>query len=246
MKKITAIIQARMGSTRLPNKSLMKIGNKTLLERVIDRILLSRKLEQYILATTDLPIDNQLVDFVQKRYPQIKIFRGENVNVLARFKKAAEKFQADPIVRITADDPFKDPSIIDQLITLFTQNHIDYVSNTIEHTYPEGLDVEVFSFSTLNRGYREGKSKKDKEHVTFYIWNHPKLFKLKNIMSIKDNSDVRLTVDYMEDMKLAQEIYKHFYPRIDFDYEEIIQLFTQKPELSKINQHIKSYEVLNN
>lgn len=244
MNKITSIIQARMDSARLPGKTLMNIGSKMLMERVIDRVLKSKMNQQIVLATTDLPIDNELVEFVKHKYSQISIYRGETEDVLKRYLKAAILFNADPIVRITADDPFKDPNIIDQIIKLFSGGKYDYVSNTIKHTYPEGLDVEIFSLEALKKANKKGKNPKDREHVTYFIWNHPELFRLKNLPADKDYSSIRLTVDYAEDIKLSEKIYNYFAPREDFSFHEIIRLLQNRPELLKINQHIERYESL--
>jgi len=244
MKKATAIIQARLGSTRLPDKTLIKIGDKTLIERVIDRITRSKSIKQMVLATTQLKEDDRLINFIQQKYPKLKIYRGDSTDVVGRFQKTADLFSADPIVRITGDDPFKDPEIIDHLLAIFSQGSYDYVSNTIKHTFPEGLDIEIFSLAALKKANREGRTPKDREHVTYYIWNHPEFFRLKNIVSDKDYSSIRLTVDYAQDLKLAQKIYNYFYPRTDFSYQEIIKLLKIKPELSKLNQHIKKYESL--
>lgn len=240
----TAIIQARMGSTRHPGKTLVKIGTKTLIERVIDRVLTSKTIKNIILATTVLSEDDKLAEFIKNKYPQVNIYRGDKDDVLQRFIKAARLFHADPIIRITADDPFKDPFIIDNLLDVFLDGKYDYVSNTIKHTYPEGLDIEVFSLNALVRADKEGRDQKDREHVTYYIWNHPEIFKLKNIEADKNYSGVRLTVDYQEDLDLAEKIYNHFAPREDFYFQDIMDLLKAQPELVKINQNIERYESL--
>lgn len=243
--KITAIIQARMGSSRLPGKSMMDIFGKTLIERVIDRVSLAKKVEQIVLATTIAIEDENLVNLVSKKYPEIKIFRGSKENVVERFVTSSRKFFADPIIRITADDPFKDPHVIDLHITKYFKESVDYVSNTLKHTFPEGIDTEIFSLAALARAEAEGKSKMDREHVTFYIWNHPDIFRLKNIRASMNYSRFRLTVDYKKDLQMAIEIYKHFSPRIDFSYIEIVNFLQKNPRLFSLNSSITRYESLN-
>lgn len=246
MKKVTAIIQARMGSTRLPGKSLKKIGSKTLIERVIDRTISTKHISTTILATTFLGEDTPLANFVSAKYSNVNIFRGHPTDVLDRYYQAAIQDKADVIVRITADDPFKDPDVIDQVIKTFLQNNCDYASNTIEHTFPEGIDIEVCSLAALKKAHVEGKDPLDREHVTYYIWNNPAKFKLRNITSPVDYSSYRLTVDYPKDLTLAAKIYNHFEPRINFSYLEIIDFLKNNPELIKINSHIEKYQSISN
>jgi len=235
---ITAIIQARIGSSRLPGKMFAKIEEKPLLWHVIERVKNSKKIDKIILATTKSPKDKALLNIAKDC--NIGTFAGDKENVLNRFYTAARKFKADIIVRITADDPFKDPQIIDKCISVFLKSkNIDYVSNTIEPTYPEGLDIEVFSFNALEKAWKEAKTNADKEHVTPYIWRNKQLFKVKNFCNNKNLSNLRWTIDYQKDLDFAREVYKNIYPgKKIFLMNDILNLLEKKPELSKINQGI--------
>jgi spore coat polysaccharide biosynthesis protein SpsF (cytidylyltransferase family) len=230
-----AIIQARMGSTRLPGKVLADISGKTLLEHVIQRVSASKLIKQTILATTTNEKDKALIEFARAR--GLKYYAGSENDVLDRFYQAAKKYNVTTIVRITPDDPFKDPEVIDKLIThyLEKQGAVDYVSNTIKPTYPEGLDAEVFSFKALEKAWREAKKPSEREHVTPYIWNHPELFKLVNVENDTDLSGLRWTVDTEADLKFAREVYARLYHGQVFLMKEILALLKAEPELSKIN-----------
>jgi len=168
-QNVVAIIQARMGSSRLPGKSLHLIEGYPLLWHVISRIKKCNHISKLIIATTTDPRDNAIEKFAQAE--TIKCFRGSEHNVLDRFYCCAKAHTADIIVRITADDPFKDPEIIDNAIRIFKKNNgtVDYVGNTHPPTYPLGLDVEVFSFKALEKAWKETTDVYDKEHVTQYM-----------------------------------------------------------------------------
>ena len=239
---IAAIIQARMGSTRLPGKVLIDIQGKPVLEHVIERVRKSRLVDDIIIATTDNEQDKAIIDFAKAR--GLYYYAGSEDDVLDRFYQAAQKFGAETIVRITPDDPFKDPEVIDKVIGYYLANKdkLDYVSNTIKPTYPEGLDVEVFSFVALERAWREAKMPSEREHVTPYIWNHPELFRLANIENDKDLSHLRWTLDYEEDLRLVREIYARLYHGQVFLMKDILALLRVEPELARINQGITRNE----
>ena len=229
MKK-AAIIQARMGSTRLPGKVLMQIEDKPLIGHIISRVQQSAYVDDIILATTTDSADDQLVAYAQEI--GVKVYRGETANVLSRYYNAAKENNVDVIIRVTADDPFKDPVVIDKLIEAYVAGDYDYVSNTIEPSYPEGLDIEVFSFSALEKCFKQAQEDFEKEHVTPYIWMHPEKFKLLNVKNDKDLSDIRLTVDTAEDIVFAKEIYKNLYHKKKmFRLNDVLDLFEHKPEL---------------
>lgn len=234
---IVAIIQARTGSTRLPGKVLMEICGKPLLQHVIERARKSHLIGSVVVATTSNPSDQAVVRLARKCGAEA--FAGSENDVLDRYFQAAKKFKADVIVRITADDPFKDPVVIDRIITHFLANRqkLDYASNTIKPTYPLGLDTEVFSFSGLQKAWNEATDPYDREHVTPYFYRHPELFRLANIENGEDLSSLRWTLDYEADLRFAREIYSRLYREGDiFLMNDILRLLEKEPQLAEINK----------
>ena len=240
---ITAIIQARLGSTRLPGKCLKIISNKPLLEHIINRIKESNKIKQIIIATTDLIEDDKIVDCAKKN--DVKFYRGDVNNVLDRYYNAAKDNNANIIIRITADDPFKDPVIIDEIIEYFENNNYDYVSNTIKPTFPIGIDVEVFSFDSLKKVWLNAQDIDDLEHVTLFILKNINMFKIKNIENGNDLSHLRWTIDTKEDFLMAEQVYKYLYDKKKiFLMNDILILLKKHPEIIEINRSIKQRNFL--
>jgi len=236
------IIQARTGSTRLPGKIFKELSGKPMLWHVVDRLSHSRLADKIIIATTDLPEDDQVETFCKTN--NIFFYRGSSNDVLSRYYETAKKFNAETIVRITSDCPLIDPQIVDRMIETFyklnTLRIFDYLSNTIQRNFPRGLDVEIFLFSSLRKAYYQASTKYEREHVTPFIYEHPKWFKTKNFVGQKDYSFHRWTVDTEEDFHLIEEIYKSLYnAKKLFLFEDILKLFAERPELITINQNIK-------
>jgi len=231
---VVAIIQARMGSSRLPGKTLADLEGKPLLARVIERVLAARLVQRATVATTTNPEDEAILDLA--RSCGLDAYAGSSNNVLDRFYNAAKHVHADVIVRITADDPFKDPDIIDRIIAVLLENReLDYVSNTIRPTFPEGLDVEAFSFDALERAWKEADIAADREHVTPYMWRHPERFALRNVTNDIDLSNLRWTLDYPEDLVFARQVYGAFPDGRIFLMKDILELLSERPELSALN-----------
>ena len=204
---IGIILQVRMDSKRLPCKALEKIGSKEMLVFLVDRLKTINEVSEIIIATSNHPIDDILENVAKKL--KLKIYRGSLNDVLNRFYKCALENNLDVIVRVTADDPFKDPKVIKKAINIFIDNKFDYVSNTLIPSYPEGIDIEVFSFNALEKANIQAKLESDRLHVTPYIWRNANKFSLFNFIDIKDNSNIRLTCDYAEDLIYLNEIYKY-------------------------------------
>ena len=197
-KLIVAIIQARMGSTRLPGKSLLPFGDTSVLGYLIKRISLSKFIDKIVVATTDADLDNKIV--LESNRIGVNVFRGSEQDVLERFYKAAKEYKANFIVRLTADDPFKTASIIDDAIRKLLDENLDYCSNTISPSFPEGLDVEVFSYAALAEAYHNEPCEFEREHVTPYIWkNKNEKFKIGQIVDENNLSNWRMTIDYKSD-----------------------------------------------
>ncbi len=240
--KIVAIIQARMGSTRLPRKVLMELIGEPLLAHVVKRTGRAKTISNIVVATTVKQMDDVIVQLCQQN--GWLCFRGDEQDVLDRYYQAAVEYQADVIVRITSDCPLIDPEIIDRVVGEYLKNpSLDYVSNTLApRTFPRGLDVEVVSFAALKCAWKEDNNHEWREHVTPYIYRHPEKFSIGTVVNDKDLSYMRWTVDTSEDLDFVLRIYEHF--RHDrFSWKEVLALLEKHPEWLEINRHIKQRQV---
>lgn len=233
--KVIAIVQARMGSTRLPKKVMKPIGGIPMIELLLQRLAKSTSLDQIVLATSTAPLDKQLSSYVQAL--GFEVFEGSETDVLDRFYRAALRFKGDVIVRITGDCPLIDPNIVDQAVNEFLSTNVDYLSNTILPTFPDGLDVEVFSFDALEKAAFNARRVSDREHVTPYLRNF-KLFRLKNITSAENFSAERWTVDEPEDFEVVSSIFQYFYPNNDFSWLDVLSLRRTDPEIFEKNMTV--------
>jgi spore coat polysaccharide biosynthesis protein SpsF len=232
---ITAIVQARMGSTRLPGKVLAEICGRPLLWHVVDRLNRAEMLGEVVVATSDSPQDDPIEELCKDN--GIKCFRGSEEDVLDRYYQAAKHFGSDIIARITADCPMIDPSVLDKIIEVYLRGECDYASNTVDRTYPDGLDAEVLSFGALERAWIESRLPSEREHVTPYIWKNPDRFKICHVKQEENMSRLRWTVDEAEDLAFVRTVYRHLYhPGRVFLQEEILKLLVEHPELLEINR----------
>lgn len=237
-RRVVAIIQARMVSTRLPNKVMEDLAGQPMLACVVERVRRVRTLGNVIIATTQQPADDAIVSLCEERgWPY---FRGSEEDVLDRYYRAALAFKADAIVRITSDCPLTEPEIIDKIVNEFLSSYpgTEYVSNNITRTFPLGLDVEAMNFQALEKAWREDHNPAWREHVTMYIIRHPEKFKIRDITNDKDYSYMRWTVDTPEDLVFVRKIYNYF--RNDtFSWQEVLQLLEKHPEWLEINRHVQ-------
>lgn len=237
---IIAIVQARLGSTRLPSKILKKVMDKTLLEIQIERMSKSKFISKIVIATTDNQRDDELVEFCQSK--SYNVFRGSEYDVLDRHYLAGMENHADAIIKIPSDCPLIDSKIIDKVINFYLDNYpkYDYVSNLHPASYPDGNDVEIMKFETLTNAWKLSEKQYQREHTTPYIYENMSIFSLGNIVwdSGMDLSEkVRLTLDYEEDYQLIKEIYERLYPQnVDFGLKDILNLLEEEPKLLKINE----------
>lgn len=240
-KKIVCIIQARTGSSRLPNKIFLDLEGKKVLGRVIERVRDSKLINKIVIASPDKQEDDVIEEYVKENYPEVGIYRGSENDVLDRYYKAAEKFKADIVIRITSDCPLMDAVVIDKVIQSFLDKDVDYASNVlVERNYPRGLDIEVFSFKALERIWQEAMDDDDREHVTLYLRKHPEIFSTYSVLNGKDYSEYRLTLDQEEDYKLISLIYKRLLPQKEnFGLLDIISLLEKESELSEINKNVE-------
>lgn len=233
---IICLIQARMGSTRLPGKVLKPVvDNLPSLFVQYERLSPSKKVNKIVVVTSDLPQDDVIENFCNQH--QIPVFRGDEQNVLKRFYDAAVLFQAGTIVRVTADCPLHHFKVLDWCIQQFEDNKADYFSNSNEPPVLEdGWDTEVFSFNALHTAYKEATKNFEKEHVTPYIKNSGK-FKCVFQKYIAGNPhSYKLSMDNENDYKLIQIIFNHFYPNILFEVNDVIKLLQEQPHLLEINK----------
>jgi len=235
--KIVGIIQARMGSTRLPGKVLADVHGQPMLKWLLDRLHSVKLIDEIVVATTVLPEDDRLVDWLSDN--KVEYFRGSEDDVLERFHECAKKYQADLVVRITADDPLKDPGIIAQAIAMVAEHpEVDYCSNSITPSYPEGLDIEVFRFSALEKSFQEARLSSEREHVTPYIWKNPTIFKITSFMLDRDLSHWRWTVDKPDDLRFIRAIYQEFIYEPLVPFAKIISFLERNPKIMEINSAI--------
>ena len=234
---IIAIIQARCNSSRLNNKVLADIDGKSLIERVVSRIKQVGIIDKVVLATSVSVSDNRLEEWCKNA--KVDFFRGSESNVLERYYQCAKAFDANIVVRITADDPFKDPVVVSHAINLLVENNYDYVSNTIKPTYPEGIDIEVFRFESLEIAFKNATLASEKEHVTPYIWKNSIKFSLFNFEYKEDLSYLRWTIDYPEDLEFARAIYTKMRSKKEhFLMKDILCLLEKYPEIAKIQRSV--------
>jgi len=229
-----------MGSTRLPNKVMKKILDKPMLFYMIDRIKHSKYINQIVVATSTLSSDDIIEEFCNKN--KINIYRGSEIDVLDRFYQSSLLYQADIIVRFTGDCPLIDPKIVDHVIDKHVLTKADYTSNTLVRSFPRGLDVEVFNFSTLASANKHSLKRYEREHVTPYIYENPDRFKLSGITAEGElfRPDIRITVDTIEDFQFITTLFNLLYDKKDIiETIDIITLLNEKPELLNINSQIK-------
>jgi len=227
--KIVATIEARMTSSRLPGKVIMKVKKKTLLEFLIERLKKIKEIDDIILCTTKNRTDDILVKKAIEL--NIKYFRGSENNVLSRVTGAVKKFKGDAVVQITADCPIIDYKIIKKLILIYKKNKYDCVSNSFVRSFPDGMDVNVLTAKSLIKSNVLSKSKKYKEHVVDFIKDNPKIFKIKNVIADKKNywPELGVTLDEKKDYLLIKKIIDFFYKKkYFFGCTDIIELVKKK------------------
>lgn len=229
-----------MGSSRLPGKVLRLVdGKNPSLLYTINQLNESKFLKKIIIATTTNPEDDDIVEFCTKL--NIDVFRGDPENVLSRYYECAKFYHISSILRVTGDCPLIDPKIVDQGISKFLEKKYDYVTNTFPRSFPDGNETEIFSFSTLEYTYKNAILPSEREHVTPYIRNNKKQFKIHNFSHSENISNLRWTLDYDVDLKLIREIISKI-NKCPIHMEDILELFKTEPNLKKINQDHKPNE----
>lgn len=236
--KIAAIIQARIGSRRLPKKAMLKILNKPLLGYMVDQVKKSKKIKEIIIATSKSNENNAIRSFCKKN--KIKCYSGSETNLVERYCGAVKLFGVSTIVRLTSDCPLIDPEVIDKCLEKYISSEYDFVANTsppYNSSYPDGMDVEIFSSNTLDYVNQVCKNYSDLEHVTPFIWRKKSFFKLFKCNLKKNLSHYRLTVDYKEDFNLIKEIITHFKKNeINISLQNIESFLEKNEDIYAINK----------
>lgn len=233
--KIVAIVQARMGSTRLPNKVMKPINSVPMIELLLNRLEKSKEVDQIIVATSLDERNLPLVAHVKSLGYCCE--QGSENDVLDRYLRAARAHQADVVVRITGDCPLVDHELVDEVIRRFKAANVDYFSNTNPPTYPDGLDIEVCTFAALEKAAEQTTDPFDREHVTPYL-RKPGIYKTESMRHSEDLSDLRWTVDELCDFEVIEKVFEHFHPKIDFTWNDVLALQDKRPEIFNTNQHL--------
>lgn len=233
---IVAIVQARMGSTRLPNKVMKLICGTPMIELLLSRLSKSAKINKIVVATSLDKKNIPLVEHVTKL--GYLCYQGSEQDVLDRYYQAAKEVQADVVVRITGDCPLVDPVLVDQVIQGYFDAKVEYFSNTNPSTYPDGLDVEVFDFKALEQAWREATEIFDREHVTPYLRNQKEKFTQGECCYSKDLSSLRWTVDEKSDFEVIQSVFQKFFPERHFSWLQVLELQYEQPKLFNLNQQL--------
>lgn len=229
------MIQARIGSSRLPGKVLYTLAGKPVLERVVTRVANASLVDEAVVITSHEKKDDVICHLCESL--GISYYRGSEEDVLDRYYQAAIAYNVEHVVRMTADCPLASASVIDDTIRHYLETEADYTNNLKDHTYPDGLDVEVFSFKALHKAWKKASLPSEREHVTQYIVKHPEMFKLEGISTDLPIGHLRLTLDNPEDFKLISLIYDNLAPKNEFfGLQEIIFFLNENPEHALINQ----------
>lgn len=235
--RVVAVIQARMGSSRLPGKVLMDIAGRSMLARVVERVQRAPGIHEVVVATTVAPADDAVA--AEAGRLGVTCFRGSEQDVLDRYYQCAQAHAAQVIVRVTADCPLLDPEVTGHVVAAFLEHRPDYASNTLERTYPRGLDTEVFSMDALTRAWREALQPHQREHVTPYFYENPDLFTLLSVTDCDgEYGHHRWTVDTADDLRFVRAVYEALGGDL-FGRHEILPLLAKRPELAAINAHVR-------
>lgn len=244
-KRIAVIIEARMHSTRLPGKVLLPLAGRPALERLIERVKRSRYIDTVIVATTEHRDDDPIAMLATQL--GVSVFRGSENDVLDRVLSAARFFNVDIIVEITGDCPLMDPELIDRGVTAFFEHEVDYASNILKRSYPDGFDVQVFSTAVLSDVASRTNDPIDRVHVSWYIYHHPRRYRLLNWVAPPDCTapELRLTLDERSDYELLNTIFERLLPhREHFSVMDVMKIIRNEPQLLDINRHVQTKDPL--
>ena len=236
--RVGAIVQARMGSSRLPGKVLLDIDGQSMLERVVTRVRAATTVQQVVVATTTSASDNQIAEWCERH--RVEAFRGSEQDVLDRYYQAAMHLGLDVVVRVTSDCPLLDPAILDSVVMplLAPGSTVEFSANTLERSFPRGLDVEAVTLGALQRVWQTARSSDHREHVFPYIYEHREQFVIRSLRAELDQSHMRWTVDTPEDLAVVRELSAAVGPT-DHAWTSVLNVISRRPELMKINEDIR-------
>jgi len=234
--RIVTIIQARMGSTRLPGKVMLDLGGDTVLARVVRRLRRAALLGEVVVATTTQPADDIILE--ECRRLSVQVFRGDENDVLDRYYRAAKWAKAEAVVRITSDCPLIDWEISDETVRRFLDQQPDYASNALARTYPRGLDTEVMARQPLARAWKEAHQPYQRVHVTPYIYENPSRFRILSVRAASDYSSHRWTLDTPEDLAFLRAVYERMGSDDGFDWRDVLALLDRDPALMDLNRNV--------
>ena len=233
---IVAAVQVRMGSTRLPGKALAEVVGRPMLWHLVNRLRFARRVDLVVIATSDESTDVPIRAFAETH--DIPYSAGSELDLIDRLYRTARQFGAYALVRITGDCPLADPHVVDKIVAAYLaqSDRVDYVTNTLPPTYPDGLDTEVYPVKTLERLWRGIEDPFWREWFPGYLWEHQDAFRTLNVVYPVDLSALRWTVDYEEDLTFVREVYRRLYREGEvFDMGDVLALMETEPELATIN-----------
>lgn len=233
---IISVIQARMGSSRLPGKVMKEAAGIPLIGHLLSRLKKSKLIDAFIVATSDNPENEPMISYLESN--GYEVFKGSEEDVLDRFYQVLKNKNIDTVVRITGDCPLIDYKAVDLVISEFKKRKLDYLG--CGKSFPEGYGSEVFTFKSLEQAWQKATIKSEREHVTPYIWKHPEMFRVQKMEMNMDYSDIRVTVDEPEDFAVVKAIFENFYPEKgeDFFLEDVVNYLKSHKEIYSINKHI--------
>lgn len=236
--RVVVFVQARMGSTRLPGKIMRPILGKPVLLHHLPRIRRAKTVDEVVVITTTNPADDQIALLCKEN--TIPVYRGSELDLLDRHYQAAKKCKADFVVKIPSDGPLTDPAIVDEVFGLWLQNPgtYDYVSNYHPPTFPDGLDVEGCTFSTLEIAWKEATKPHEREHTFPFIWDHPERFRIGNVVNPRGSMFLthRFALDYEEDFRFIKAVFEYFKDTPLFTADDVISLLTKRPDIAELNK----------
>lgn len=237
-RRTVCIIQARVGSSRLPGKTLRQLGDRTVLNRVLMRVGNCRLTDEIVVATTTRVADDAIE--AEANRSGVRVFRGDELDVLARYYETAQAFDATDVIRVTSDCPLIDPQLIDRMVDRYQQSRhsLDYLSNGMPRTFPHGLDTEIFSSRVLGIAFEEAREVAQREHVTPFIYQHPERFSLENFSQSVDQSGHRWTLDEIDDWKFFEALVAEL-PDPLVSTKEVLQVLQARPEITELNRHVR-------